>query len=222
MRKGKFIVIEGLDGCGKSTQIDLLTSALHHKNINTLTIHFPRRSDKESPLWGTMIKKFLDGYYGNIDKVHPELVALLFAGDRYNAADEINTNLNSGNWIICDRYVLSNIAYQGAKLPYENWNSFAYWILKTEYEYFKIPKPDLQIILSMPFNFIENNLKIRKQNFEEDIHEQSMTFLKNVDKMYDWIIENIQDDIKTLRYNEIKNVNDIHKDIMQMIDTQYF
>jgi len=222
MRKGKFIVIEGLDGCGKSSQIDLLTDALHNKNINTLTIHFPRRSDKESPLWGTMIKKFLDGYYGNIDNVHPELVALLFAGDRYNAADEINTNLNLGNWIICDRYVLSNIAYQGAKLPYENWDSFSKWILKAEYEYFKIPKPDLQIILSMPFQFIENNLKIRKQNFENDIHEQSMTFMKNVEKMYDWIIENIQDDIKSLRYNEIKNINDIHKDIMQMVDNQYF
>ena len=218
MRKGKFIVIEGLDGCGKSTQIDLLTDALHNKNINTLTIHFPRRSDKESPLWGTMIKKFLDGYYGNIDNVHPELVALLFAGDRYNAADEINTNLNLGNWIICDRYVLSNIAYQGAKLPYENWDYFSKWILKAEYEYFKIPKPDLQIILSMPFQFIENNLKIRKQNFENDIHEQSMDFMKNVEKMYDWIIENIQDDIKSLRYNEIKNINDINKDIVKMID----
>jgi len=46
--------------------------------------------------------------------------------------------------------------------------------------------------------------------------------MKNVEKMYDWIIENIQDDIKSLRYNEIKNINDIHKDIMQMLDNQYF
>jgi hypothetical protein len=70
----------------------------------------------------------------------------------------------------------------------------------------------------MPFQFIENNLKIRKQNFENDIHEQSMDFMKNVEKMNDWIIENIQDDIKSLRYNEIKNINDINKDIVKMID----
>ncbi len=222
MRNGKFIVIEGLDGCGKSTQIDLLTTALKNKGINTLTIHFPRRSDKESPLWGDMIKKFLDGYYGSIDTVHPELVALLFAGDRFNAANEINKNLAMGNWILCDRYVLSNIAYQGAKLPYENWSLFANWILKAEYEYFKIPKPDLQIILTMPFHFIENNLKIRKQNLEEDIHEQSLSFMKNVEKMYDWIKENIKDDIKLLNYKDVKNIKNIHEEIMEIINNYYF
>lgn len=218
MSKGNFIVIEGLDGCGKSTQIALLAKALQQREINTYAIHFPRRSDEESPLWGSMIKKFLDGYYGDIDIIHPELVALLFAGDRYNAAKKINEQLNNNNWVLCDRYVLSNIAYQGAKLPEEQWPSFANWILKTEYEYFKIPKPDLQIILSMPFSFIQKNLRSRKLKLEDDIHEQSLSFLKNVDKMYKWIVENINNDIKYLNFNEVKDVSDTHKTIMSLLN----
>lgn len=70
----------------------------------------------------------------------------------------------------------------------------------------------------MPFSFIQKNLRSRKLKLEDDIHEQSLSFLKNVDKMYKWIVENINNDIKYLNFNEVKDVSDTHKTIMSLLN----
>ena len=107
------IVLEGLDGAGKSTQVKLLKEYLISKGVNLRYLHFPRY---DAPLYGDLIGKYLRGDLGKIDQVHPQIVALLFALDRQDAAGQINSWLENGDCILLDRYVYSNIAYQCAKL----------------------------------------------------------------------------------------------------------
>lgn len=72
------IVLEGLDGSGKSTQVQLLKSYLQTVSKELEYIHFPRY---DAPVYGDLIGKFLRGGFGSIENVHPQLVALLYAED---------------------------------------------------------------------------------------------------------------------------------------------
>lgn len=148
MSLGKFIVIEGLDGSGKSTQLTLLDTYLTSRDVSFRHVHFPRL---DSAPFGKMIAEYLRGDFGSIDQVHPKLVALLFAGDRYDFAGTIREWLAEGHLVIADRYVNSNIAFQCAK--YADAASKAAlkeWIHEIEYGYFNIPKPDLSFFLDVP------------------------------------------------------------------------
>ena len=107
------VVLEGLDGAGKSTQVKRLRSYLESRLGEVEYIHFPRY---DAPVYGDLIGRFLRGDFGSIEGVHPQLVALLFAEDRHGAAPQIRASLESGKTVLLDRYVYSNIAYQCAKL----------------------------------------------------------------------------------------------------------
>jgi dTMP kinase len=141
-----FIVLEGLDGAGKSTQLRLLQDFWAKNNIQSEMLHFPRF---EAPVFGELIAKFLRGDLGDIQTVDPYIVGLLFAGDRNNAASIIRNWLKENKYVLLDRYVYSNIAYQCAKLPPAERQTLRQWILQMEYEYFGIPRPDLTRFLDV-------------------------------------------------------------------------
>ena len=105
------IVLEGLDGAGKSTQIDLLQQLLASRGLRYEYLHFPRF---DAPIYGELIARFLRGELGAVDAVDPYVVALLYAGDRADAAPVIRRWLDEGKFVILDRYVYSNVAYQCA------------------------------------------------------------------------------------------------------------
>ena len=107
------VVLEGLDGAGKSTQVKKLRKYLEELSGDLEYIHFPRY---DAPVYGNLISRFLRGDFGSNDTVHPQLVALLFAEDRHGAAPAIKERLANGGNVLLDRYVYSNIAYQCAKL----------------------------------------------------------------------------------------------------------
>ena len=107
------VVLEGLDGAGKSTQVRMFKDYLQKRNGDLEYIHFPRY---DAPVYGELISRFLRGDFGPIESVHPQLVALLFAEDRHGAAAAIRDVLSAGKTVLLDRYVYSNIAYQCAKL----------------------------------------------------------------------------------------------------------
>ena len=124
------IVLEGLDGAGKSTQVRLLRSFLEKECPRMEYIHFPRY---DAPVYGELISAYLRGDFGPMDAVHPRLVALLFAEDRHGALPSIRKTLDGGGTVLLDRYVYSNIAYQCAKLPRtEEADALRDWIVATE------------------------------------------------------------------------------------------
>lgn len=183
------IVLEGLDGAGKSTQLRMISEHLTGSGRQVDYLHFPRY---DSPVFGEMISRFLRGDYGSIGQVHPQIVALLFAEDRHNAARSLKAKLDAGHCVILDRYVYSNIAFQCAKLedPKEA-ESLRDWIIDLEYKHFGIPVPDLNIFLDVPASFVDDNLHNVREGSDRDylegksdIHEADMDFQRKVRAIY--------------------------------------
>lgn len=190
----KFIVIEGLDGSGKSTQINLVKKYFDQKGIQSKFIHFPRM---DSTIYGDLIARFLRGELGDINSVNPYLVALIYAGDRSDAASTLQKWMHDGAVVIADRYLYSNIAFQCAKLadPGQR-DKLAAWIKTLEYDYNKIPVPDLNLFLNVPFDFTRKSLHNGRNGSdrdylkgETDIHEADLSFQEKVREVYLWQVE---------------------------------
>lgn len=183
------VVLEGLDGAGKSTQVKLLRSYLEEKTGQVKYIHFPRY---DAPVYGDLISRFLRGDFGNNDAVHPQLVALLFAEDRHGAGPIIKEALSRGQTVLLDRYVYSNIAYQCAKLhSVEEKERLRDWIFNTEFGDFELPVPELNLFLDVPIGFVRQSLSSNREGGDrdylsgaQDIHEASIAFQKAVREMY--------------------------------------
>lgn len=183
------VVLEGLDGAGKSTQVKKLRTYLESLYGSLEYVHFPRY---DAPVYGDLISRFLRGDFGSNEAVHPQLVALLFAEDRHGAAPAMKETLDKGGVILLDRYVYSNIAYQCAKLKDDNEaEALRDWIFNTEYGDFALPKPDLNIFLDVPISFVESKLKANRAGDDrdylaggQDIHEADMEFQKRVRAIY--------------------------------------
>jgi dTMP kinase len=193
-----FIVIEGLDGSGKSTQIRLIEEYFSVRHIKTRFIHFPRT---DSVIWGELISRFLRGELGNINSVNPYLIALIYAGDRKDATPVLLNWIQKGYTVIADRYLYSNIAFQCAKLnEAHETKDLAQWIKKLEYEYYKIPVPDLNLFLNVPFEFTIRSLENQRSGTDRlylnggvDIHEADIKFQERVREMYLWQVNENSD-----------------------------
>jgi dTMP kinase len=190
----KFFVIEGLDASGKSTQLRLLQKYLKTIKVKFKFLHFPRTN---VPIYGELIARFLRGDFGDINFVNPYLVALIYAGDRKDASELIQSWLNQDYLVITDRYVYSNIAFQCAKLNnIKERKALKNWINHLEYNYNKIPKPDLGLFLDVPFEFTKQKLcQDRKGDDraylkgQKDIHEHNLKFQQRVRDTYLWLVK---------------------------------
>lgn len=184
-----FIVLEGLDGAGKSTQIRLLRRMLTERGVTSEYIHFPRF---DAPVYGALIARFLRGEFGGVDAVDPYLVALLYAGDRAEAAPQIREWLAAGKAVVLDRYVYSNVGYQCAKLPAgAARDALRRWILDLEYGHNALPQPDLSLFLDVPFSFTERKLAETREGDDRsylqggrDIHEDALDLQRRVREVY--------------------------------------
>ena len=183
------IVLEGLDGAGKSTQVRKLKEYLTERCGQLEYIHFPRY---DAPVYGDLISRFLRGEFGSNEAVHPQLVALLFAEDRHGAAPAMREALAEGKVVLLDRYVYSNIAYQCAKLPAGPERlRLRNWIFDTEYGDFDLPEPDLNLFLDVPIGFVEKSLASHRSGGDrtylegsQDIHEADIRFQEAVRDLY--------------------------------------
>ena len=187
--RGEIIAIAGVNGAGKSTQVELVRRMFAQEGVESHFLHFPRF---DAPVYGELIARFLRGELGAVDKVDPYLVALLFAGDRADAAAQLRCWLDAGHAVVLDRYVYSNVGFQCAKLPAgDRQEELRRWILDLEFGYYGIPRPDVSLFLDVPFAFTEKKLsEVREGDDREylkgerDIHEASLDLQRRVREVY--------------------------------------
>lgn len=174
---GKLIVIEGLDGSGKSTQLDLLYDNLKAKGIDCQSVSFP---DYDNPS-STLVKMYLNGNFGKKPgDVNAFAASVFYTVDRY-ASFKANWGeyFNDGGTVIAGRYTTSNAVHQASKLPESEWESFLDWLYDFEYNKIGIPKPDKVIFLDMPVEVSQKLLTKRYEgdNSKKDIHESDTEYL---------------------------------------------
>ncbi len=181
--KGKFIVIEGTDGSGKTEQFNRLLLALPD-TLKLRSIDFPRY--REPAAYG--IAEYLNGHYG--PGVDAYQASLLYALDRFDAKPKLLQWLEEGRTVIANRYVASNLAHQGAKIQdKEKRVDFFKWLYRFEYGMLGIPKPDMSIVLHMPAEIAQSFIS-KKGSREylggrgKDIHEVDLAYQKRAEEVY--------------------------------------
>ena len=179
---GKLVVIEGLDGSGKSTQLDLLFKNLNEKGVDSRSVSFP---DYDSPS-STLVKMYLKGDFGkDPGDVNAFAASVFYAVDRY-ASFKSNWGkyYNDGGTVVSGRYTTSNAVHQASKLPESEWESFLSWLYDFEYNKIGIPKPDKVIFLDMPIEVSQKLLSKRYSGDEskKDIHESNTEYLNRCRK----------------------------------------
>ncbi len=233
--RGQLWVIDGADGVGKATQVELLVKRLNssaalggHKAHH---ISFPHYQEKP---WGVLIRQHLDGVFGPLEATGPYAASVLFAGDRGQHAQEMHKILESGDWIICDRYVSSNAAFQAAKIKNEDEKQrYINWLFDTEFNLFGVPKPDGVVVLTLPVHISHKRTESRREQAvlagqdlsdkigHQDIYEQNKDYMSaamqeyvKMAKQYSWHIVECTDGDKELSREEVS------QKIWNIIDSQ--
>ncbi|MBD3248225.1 dTMP kinase, partial [Candidatus Falkowbacteria bacterium] len=180
MAKGKFIVLEGIDGSGKATQTLLLSQKLENDGFKVKFINFPQYGQKSAG----MIENYLrDQKYGNNGDTTPHQASLFFAMDRFDAKKQIEDWLKKGKTVLCDRYVVSNLAHQGCKIEDdEEREKFFQWVEDLEYNILKIPKPDINILLKIEPE--KGQFLAKRDSKKKDLHEDDLNHLKAAAQIY--------------------------------------
>lgn len=213
IKKGRLIVIEGIDGSGKTTQIELLKEYLASQGLALEAISFPRYKDN---IYGKLIKRYLEGEFGSIDQVNSYLLALAFAGDRILAKSLIEKWLNEGKMVLVNRYVASSKAHLGANLPKEKRAEFINWLDELEYDTNGLPRENLTILLNIDPKMGQQNVSGR----HTDLHEQDLEHLKKAADIYlalakieqNWYVVNC------LKNGLMKSQEDIHQQILKILN----
>lgn len=160
-----FIVLEGLDGSGTTTQLELLEECLASLSIPFFSTFEPTKRKT-----GRLIRQILKGE----EKAHPDTVAFLFAADRnehlYDPDDGIISHLSRGELVICDRYLFSSLAYQSVTADFD-----FIWSLNLHF-----PLPSYLFFLDAPVHICMQRLSGRE---DKEIFEHS-EFQENVLKGY--------------------------------------
>jgi|TARA_Y100000310_G_scaffold92751_1_gene90363 dTMP kinase len=212
MERGKLIVIDGTDGAGKETQTKLLEQRLNAEGIHVIKYSFPNYDS----VYGQMISQYLQGDFGTSTEVHPKLASLLYAFDRGMVADEMTGHLESGHYILCDRFIESNIAYQQAKLPEEKRKEFFNWLIELEHKVLGVPESDSVLFLRVPVTVSRENMDAREKL---DGHESNQTYQHEVLRSYESLAQdsNKWKIIDCTANGEMRAREEIHEEIYQAI-----
>ena len=215
---GKLIVIEGLDGSGKATQVSILEKRLNESGKNIRKVDFPCYQEDSSAL----VRMYLNGDFGtDPNAVNSYAASSFYAVDRFASfARDWKTDYENGFTILADRYTTSNAVFQMNKLPEDEWISYLDWLRDFEYDKMKIPKPNIVIYLDVPVNVSQKLISGRYKGDEskKDIHERDIAFLKRsresalfAAKIDGWHIIDCSDN------GEIRDIKDISAEIFEKV-----
>ncbi len=195
MNKGKLIVIDGLDGSGKSTQLEITEKRLKEMGYSVKTISFP---DYDSPS-SALVKMYLGGEFSDKPSdVNAYAASSFYAVDRYASYHKYWKEFyDNGYVILAARYVSSNALHQMSKVESEKWDDYLEWLYDYEYNKLGIPKADSVIFLDMPIEVSQKLLSKRYDGDEtkKDIHEADVDYLQNCRKSALYASEKLEWDI---------------------------
>jgi dTMP kinase len=221
--RGKLIALEGIDGSGKRTQLELLTRELDARGADTFRISFPRYES----FFGKLVGRYLNGDFGTLDAVDPHLSALLYAGDRLEARPEIETALSAGKIVLADRYIGSNMAHQSARVPPEQREEFFAWLKRLEYGLYALPVEDLVVFLRVPIaeahRLVWEKSARAYTSLKRDIQEADIKHLEQTAMIYDWLATETNwariDCINTVS-GVLYSPEEIHRAVLQTVETR--
>ncbi|MBM3257475.1 MAG: thymidylate kinase [Candidatus Liptonbacteria bacterium] len=219
---GKFIVIEGTDGSGKTEQFKRLTERLEQSGQKVARFDFPQYG-KPSAFFA---ESYLNGKFGTAEAVGPYRASLFYALDRYEASFALRAALEEGSIAVSNRYVGSNLAHQGGKFQTsEERKKFFEWDYEVEYEMLKIPKPDVSIVLHVPAEVAQELVGKKTERAylhgkTHDIHEADLAHLKRAEEVYLEIVKLFPADfrlIKCVENGKLLPIEAIHEKVWKMV-----
>jgi dTMP kinase len=223
--RGKFIVLEGIDGSGKRTQLDLLARAFAGRGIAFSQISFPNYGG----FFGKLVARFLNGEFGPLEAVDPHFSALLYAGDRLESKPAIEAALASGQNVLADRYVGSNLAHQGARVPREKREEFLAWLRELEYRVYALPAEDLVIYLRLPVaeahRLVAEKGARGYTNHKHDLQEADLAHLEAASRVYDELAQQknwVRIECFDASAGALRSPEAIHREILAAIDARIF
>jgi dTMP kinase len=184
MNNGKLVVLEGLDGSGKTVQLELLKAALQERQVKFATADFPVYQS----FFGKLAGRYLNGDFGDTDAVNPYLSSLPYAGDRFQHKNKLLQWKSEGYVVLINRYVGSNAAYHSVKLPEAERPAFVAWVQELEYAVYGIPREDLVLYfdneVATAQKLVDQKAKREYTADKRDIHERDTTYLHKVAGQY--------------------------------------
>lgn len=217
--KGKFIIIEGNDGSGKTTQLELLKNYLNRKQIPVAFFDFPQYQT----FHGEFLGRLFSGEFGDLDDINPYLVTFPFALDRLGAAPYIKAALDAGKVVLSNRYVTSNLAHQSGRLPKEKRRSFIDWNIELEYYVNGLPREDAVVFLYVPQKQVSKLLRTRKRR-GVDIAESDKAYLSGAEDSYLYLADRFDHWIRidcTDEKGKILPKGEIHKKIVLELSSRH-
>lgn len=223
--RGKLVVLEGIDGSGKRTQLEMLARAMQTRGIAHATIAFPAYEG----FFGQMVARYLNGEFGTLAEVDPHFSALLYAGDRLENKRLLENQLADGKLVLADRYIASNLAHQGGRVAQKRIPEFLRWLERLEYEVYGLPKEDLIIYLQVPAARAQKLVgKKRARKYTKrrrDLQEADLAHLRGAAKIFErlsrrreWAVV----ECASARKSELRAPEEIHREIMSILEQRIF
>lgn len=225
-KRGKFIIIEGSDGSGKSTQLKLLYEYLEKNKFKLAKLDFPQYNK----FWGRIIGKFLKGEFGELHEVNPYLIQPIYMLDQASKAKDIEKSLSQGKIVLSNRYITSSMAHQTSRMPRSKQESYLNWMTKAGYEELGLIKEDLVIVLHFPpkmtYEFLKNEdakerkkyskkgREIAEENFEHQKASAAM-YKKLCEKYKHWRLINCVE-----KGNKVKSIQQINLEIIELLKNE--
>jgi dTMP kinase len=219
---GRLIAIEGIDGSGKGTQLELLQKVLRERGVAVHATNFPHYQS----WFGKMVGQFLNGEFGALETVDPHFAALLYAGDRFEAKRELTDALAQAKLVLADRYIASNLAHQTGRVPVAQRAEFIAWLEHLEYNIYGLPREDRVIYLRVPpaqaQALVTQKAARSYTTAKQDIQESSLRHLQDAAEMYDQLAKRphwATIECVDRSTNEMRAPQSISADLLELVES---
>lgn len=221
-KKGVFIVLEGIDGSGKTVQFRHLLARLKKQKIDVRTLDFPRYGKPSS----YFVEQYLKGNYGSWEEVGAYRASLFYALDRFAASSKIKQWLKQGKIVLSNRYVGSNLGHQGVKIKDKiGRERFFKWVNELEYKILSLPKPDINIFLHVPaeiaYSLVDNKGKREYLGCKKrDIHEQDISHIKQAEKVFCEVVKLFPKDfikVECVEKEKLLSIQEVEQKIWRIV-----